>query len=64
MGSDLQHFRMKLSDDNVVWESVGFGLGPSMPLSDYVDAVYSVSTNHWMNNSTLQLNILDVKPSE
>lgn len=63
MGNDLQHFRMRLKEENVIWEGVAFGLGSSMPLSDLVDVVYTISTNHWNNVTSLQLNILDIKPS-
>lgn len=63
MGGELQHFRMRLREDNVVWEGVAFGLGSTMPLCDLVDIVYTISANHWNGVSSLQLNILDIKPS-
>jgi single-stranded-DNA-specific exonuclease len=60
MGASGQHLKLRLKQNNVLWEAVAFGLGErgvedSVPL----DIVYHLEQDDWNGNSRLRLNIQD-----
>ena len=64
MGSNGQHLKLKLKQNNILWEAVAFGLGErvvedKLPL----DIVYTLEQDDWNGNSRLRLNIKDFAPS-
>jgi len=64
MGKSSQHFRLKLQQNGIVWDALAFRLGnhpvePSVPL----DIVYNLKKNSWRGEERLELNILDLAPS-
>jgi single-stranded-DNA-specific exonuclease len=65
MGSGGDHLRMKLKDDGMVWDGVGFGLGNYRnETSSLIDIVYNLETDHWRGKENLRLNILDFGASK
>ncbi len=63
MGSDGSHVRMKLKQDSMVWDAVGFGLGNYLnEVSQSLDIVYNLELNCWGGQEQLRLNILDFEP--
>ncbi|MEW6142162.1 MAG: single-stranded-DNA-specific exonuclease RecJ [Chloroflexota bacterium] len=65
IGGDSEHLRLKLRDKSAVWQAVGFGLGGlESELGPYVDVVYTLEVDHWRNEETLRLNLLDVAQSQ
>ncbi len=65
MGGNGEHVRCRLSQDDISWDGVGFGLGESLVEdADLVDIVYNMEINHWGGRATLRLNILDFAPAE
>ncbi len=64
MGASGQHLKLRLKQNNVLWEAVAFGLGErgvedSVPL----DIVYHLEQDDWNGNSRLRLNIQDFAPT-
>ncbi|MBM3254499.1 MAG: single-stranded-DNA-specific exonuclease RecJ, partial [Candidatus Omnitrophica bacterium] len=67
--TDIQYFgkdnvRMWISDGNLTYEAVGFGLStaiPSVVKNDNVDIVYSPSINNFRNEDSVQLVIKDLR---
>ena len=60
MGSTNGHLRLKLQQDKMVWDAVGFGLGENQgELSAPLDIVYNLELDQWNGKSTLRLNLLD-----
>ncbi|MCO6452956.1 MAG: single-stranded-DNA-specific exonuclease RecJ [Caldilineales bacterium] len=64
VGSDGSHLKLRLSDDVVTIDAIGFGLGSlgrNMPA--WVDVACHFEENVWQDRRTLQLQLLDVKPA-
>jgi len=62
MGDGGEHLRMRLKQNDLVWDGVGFGLGNY--LSEVVsplDIVYNLEVDRWGGQEKLRLNILDFK---
>jgi single-stranded-DNA-specific exonuclease len=64
MGANGQHLKLKLKQNNILWEAVAFGLGDRsvedrLPL----DIVYTLEQDDWNGNSRLRLNVKDFTPS-
>ncbi len=60
MGNGDAHLRMKVKQDDTVWDGVGFGLGHYLSeVSSPLDIVYSLEVDRWGGQEKLRLNILD-----
>ena len=65
MGSGADHLRLKLKQDNTLWDGVGFDLGSYRgEISSLLDIVYNLEIDHWNGQEKLRLNILDFVPSK
>lgn len=65
VGKDPLHLRLRLSDGRRSWNAIGFGLGElaAVVAKHHVDVVYSIGTNEWNGQISLQLNIKDMQLS-
>lgn len=62
VGMNNNHLRLRLSDGRGVWSAIGFRLGQyAETISSRVDVVYNIEANDWNGNTTLQLNIKDIR---
>lgn len=65
VGSQNDHLHLKLKQDGVVWDAMGFRLGSyASELGRYIDIVYSVELNRWNGNEDLRINLLDFARSD
>jgi single-stranded-DNA-specific exonuclease len=64
VGTNGGHLKLKLREDNVIWEGVAFRLGNLIgEVSPCLDIVYNLGIDRWRGEELLQLNILDFAPS-
>jgi len=64
MGSEGEHLRLKLKQEDTVWDGVGFRLGNYLAeVSSPIDIVYNLEIDHWGGEERLRLNILDFTPA-
>ena len=63
VGRDNAHLKLKLRQNSVVFDAIGFGLAITYTLlpNTYLDVVYSIEENIWNNHTNLQLKIRDIK---
>jgi single-stranded-DNA-specific exonuclease len=60
MGNNGEHLRMKLRQDDSVWDGVGFRLGIyRAKVSSLLDIVYNLEVDNWGGEERLRLNIID-----
>jgi len=65
MGNNGDHIRLKLRQDGIVWDAVGFGMGKELPkVSAFLDIVHNMEMDHWGGQTTLRLNLLDTATVE
>jgi single-stranded-DNA-specific exonuclease len=60
------HLKMKLRQDGMIIDSIGFGMGDfaeSIKVDPYVDVAFVAGINEWNGNRNLQLNLKSVRPS-
>jgi single-stranded-DNA-specific exonuclease len=65
IGKDQSHLRLTLTDGRITYDAVAFKQAEwadSMP--GKIDILFSLEENVWMGKRSLQLNILDIQPSE
>ncbi len=64
IGNNNEHLRIKLRQDDSVWDGVGFRLGNYLAeVSSPLDIVYNLEVDRWGGEERLRLNILDFSPS-
>jgi single-stranded-DNA-specific exonuclease len=64
MGKNGDHLRLKLRQDDSVWDCVAFRMGNNREeLSSRLDIVYNVEADNWNGRNQLRLNLLDFKRS-
>ena len=64
VGTNGEHLRLKLKEDNVTWDGIAFRLGNLIgEVSPRLDIVYNLGIDRWRGRELLQLNILDFAPS-
>jgi single-stranded-DNA-specific exonuclease len=64
-GNGGRHLRLKLRDDDITWDGIGFGLGEYIEqVTPNIDIVYRLGVDDWGGKRLLQLDILDFAPSE
>ena len=62
-----EHLRFSLKQENVHLSGIGFNMSDKFCLlsdNQPVDIVYKIDENEWNGNKTLQLKIIDCRPSE
>jgi len=60
VGSQNDHIKLKLKQDGIVWDTMGFRLGNYMgELARHIDVVYSVEVDNYNGKRQLRLNLLD-----
>jgi len=60
VGSQNDHIKLKLKQDGIVWDTMGFRLGNYLgELSRHIDIVYSVEVDNFNGKGQLRLNLLD-----
>lgn len=62
-----KHIRFVLQQGRYHFTGIGFGLAPKFELLSQhrkIDLVFRIDENHWNNNRTLQLHVIDFAPSE
>jgi len=64
MGNRGDHLRMKLRQDDMIWDGVAFGLGSYLnEVSSHLDLVYNLEIDRWNGQENLRLNISDFQVS-
>jgi single-stranded-DNA-specific exonuclease len=64
MGKDGEHLRLKLRQDDSVWDCVAFRLSNHQEeLTSKLDIVYNVEVDNWGGRNQLRLNLLDIRRS-
>jgi single-stranded-DNA-specific exonuclease len=65
MGREDQHMRLKLQQNGVLLQAVGFGMGENwkgvLNEGDLIDIVYDIGINEWQGRRDIQLKIVDIK---
>jgi single-stranded-DNA-specific exonuclease len=62
-----EHLRFDLKQNNSRFTGIGFGMADRLPLLQMnkpVDIVFKIDENEWNGQKSLQLRIVDVRPSE
>jgi single-stranded-DNA-specific exonuclease len=60
VGNQNDHIKLKLKQDGIVWDTMGFRLGSYMgELARHIDVVYSVELDNYNGKGQLRLNLLD-----
>jgi single-stranded-DNA-specific exonuclease len=64
VGGGGEHLKLKLRDDGVAWDAIGFRMGQLIgEVTPRLDIVFSLGVDMWGGGETLQLNILDFAPT-
>jgi single-stranded-DNA-specific exonuclease len=61
------HIRFSVKQDNITINGIGFGIAGKFPLLAQkapVDIVYTIDTNEWNGNTSLQIRVIDLKLSQ
>jgi single-stranded-DNA-specific exonuclease len=68
MGSDGQHLRLMLWQNNTTREAVSFGngaeWGSKLSVGDTIDVAYEIDINEWNHERRLQLKVVDIKKTK
>ncbi|MCB9078433.1 MAG: single-stranded-DNA-specific exonuclease RecJ [Anaerolineaceae bacterium] len=67
VGQESQHLRLVLHDGKQEWSAIAFRQGHwagKLNPTQLIDTVYSLDFNHWNGQTTMQLNIKDLQPSD
>lgn len=60
------HLRFSLKHNGVILTGIGFGMAEKMPLLESnqpLDVIFKIDENEWNGEKTLQLKIIDLRPS-
>jgi len=64
VGADKRHLRMFVGDGNITYPAIAFQQGHwAEHMPDMIDVVYSYEVNEFNGNTSIQLNIKDLRPS-
>ncbi len=64
VGSQNDHIKLKLKQDGIVWDTMGFRLGGYLgELARHIDVVYCVEVDNFNGKGQLRLNLLDFSRS-
>jgi len=64
VGKEGTHLKLTVSDGSITYDAIAFRQGhwkDNMP--KFVDLLFTFEKNHFRDRTTLQLNVLDIKPS-
>ncbi|HEX76231.1 MAG TPA: single-stranded-DNA-specific exonuclease RecJ [Dehalococcoidia bacterium] len=65
IGSQGEHLGLKLRQEGIVWDAIGFRLGNFFQeITPYVDIVYNLEKHQWNGEERLRLNLLDFAPTD
>ncbi|MCK4705663.1 MAG: single-stranded-DNA-specific exonuclease RecJ, partial [Gammaproteobacteria bacterium] len=67
VGKNDQHLKLKLTDQTVNLETIGFGLGnlaEQLKFDTKYDIVYHLESNEWNGFETAQLRLLDIREAK
>jgi single-stranded-DNA-specific exonuclease len=60
VGGQGEHVKLKLKQDGITWDAIGFGLGTYIDeISRRVDIVYNLDMDRWNGEERLRLSLLD-----
>ncbi len=60
VGSDGKHIKLKLKQNNNIFDAIWFNAKREILENKKVDIVYTIDENIWNNKTTIQLNIKDI----
>jgi len=63
VGATGDHLKLALDGGSRTIKAIGFGLGRATLGSGLVDAVYSLKMNYWRGRESLELSLVDIRPS-
>jgi single-stranded-DNA-specific exonuclease len=64
IGNNGDHLMLKLAQNGITWDAVGFGLGGYFEeITPYLDIVYNLQQDTWNGTERLRLSLLDFAPS-
>lgn len=66
LGEDGSHLKANLVQNRIIISAIGFGLGEKKSLLDSkaeVDIIFTVEEHEWNGNTSLQLNLKDIRKS-
>lgn len=64
VGATGDHLKLALDGGSRTMKAIGFGMGRATLGSGLVDAVYSLKMNYWRGRESLELSLVDIRPSE
>jgi single-stranded-DNA-specific exonuclease len=63
VGSQGEHLRLKLRQEGVIWDAIGFGFGKlAKQITNCLDIAYNLDIDHWNGQERLRLKLLDFAP--
>jgi len=64
VGKDKSHLKLTVSDDWITYDAIAFRQAYWIEnLPKYIDLIYNLEINEYNGRETVQLNVLDIKPS-
>lgn len=65
IGSQSEHLKLKLRQQGIVWDAIGFGAGSfTQEITPHLDIVYNLNLDRWNGQERLRLNLLDFAPAD
>ena len=64
VGAAGDHLKLALDGGSRTMKAIGFGMGRTLLGSGLVDVVYSLKMNYWRGRESLELSLVDIRPSE
>ena len=65
VGQKKEHLQFKLHDRGIYWSGIAFNMGQyAGNVTDRLDIVYQLATDHWNGRDRLRLNIIDFVPAK
>jgi single-stranded-DNA-specific exonuclease len=64
IGSQNEHLRLKLKQQDTIWDAIGFRLGSSAhEITSHLDIAYNLDLDRWNGKEKLRLSLIDFAPS-
>ncbi|EKE04953.1 MAG: hypothetical protein ACD_19C00428G0015 [uncultured bacterium] len=61
VGQEGKHLKLKLEQNEIIFDAIWFGATTKFDINDIVDAAYAVEENVWNNKTSIQLKVKDIK---